>query len=126
MDIIDRLADSCIKGHVVKASAISFAAGLPGGPAMAATVPADFVQFQWHALVLSQKLAYLYGWPDLLEEGEVGEETEFQLTLLFGTMMGAAVAGRGLRMLASRFAAQTAQRLSRQALTRYPVYNLSK
>lgn len=68
-DAIDRIADSCIKGHVLKASSISFATGLPGGWAMAGTIPADLAQFYWHALVLAQKLAYLYGWPDLLENG---------------------------------------------------------
>ena len=38
---------------------------------MAATIPADLAQDFWHAIVLSQKLAYLYGWPDLLEDGEL-------------------------------------------------------
>ena len=58
-DLVDKLADSCIKGHVIKASGISFAAGLPGGWFMAATIPADVGQYFWHAIVLAQKLAYL-------------------------------------------------------------------
>ena len=61
---------------------------------MAGTIPADMAQFYWHALVMAQKLAYLYGWSDLLEEGQVDEQTEFQLTLLIGAMLGAALAGR--------------------------------
>ena len=36
---IDRLADSCIKSHVLKASALSFGTGVWGGWAMLATVP---------------------------------------------------------------------------------------
>ena len=75
-EVIDKLADACIRGHVLKASGISFATGLPGGWAMAGTIPVDLAQFYWHALVLAQKLAYLYGWPDLLEQGQVDEETE--------------------------------------------------
>ena len=126
IDVIDRIADSCIKGHVLKASSISFAAGLPGGWFMAGTIPADLVQYYWHALVLAQKLAYLYGWPDLLEDGEVDEQTELQLTLLIGAMMGAQAAQRGLAELAERFASEVVRRLPRQALTKYAIYNLTK
>ncbi len=125
-DLIDRLADSCIKKHVFGASSISFAAGLPGGWAMAGTIPADLAQYYWHAEVLAQKLAYLYGWPDLLEDGEVDEETELQLTLLIGAMMGAAVANRGLTEIAEQFASQVVKRLPRHALTKNAIYNLTK
>jgi hypothetical protein len=45
---------------------ISAAAGIPGGAAMAATVPADLVQFWMHLLRVLQKLSYLYGWGDLV------------------------------------------------------------
>ena len=121
-EVIDRLADACIRGHVLKASGISFAAGLPGGWAMAGTIPADLAQFYWHALVLAQKLAYLYGWPDLLEQGEVDEETEMHLTLLLGAMMGAAAANQALSELAKRVAGQVARRLPRQALTKTAYY----
>ena len=123
-DLIDKLADSCIRSHVLKASGASFAAGLPGGLVMAGTIPVDVAQLYWHALVMAQKLAYLYGWPDLLEEGEVDEQTEVQLTLLIGAMMGAAAANQGLAELAKRFAGETVRRLPRQALTKtwyYPI-----
>ena len=126
IELVDELADACIRGHVVKASSISFLTGIPGGLAMAATIPADIAQFYWHALVLAQKLAYLYGWQDLLKEGEVDEDTEFQLTLLIGTMMGASAARRGLVDLSERLAVQIAHRLPRQPLTKYAVYNLTK
>ena len=123
-DLIDKLADDCIRRHVLLASGTSFAAGVPGGFAMAGTIPADMAQFYWHALVLAQKLAYLYGWPDLLEEGKVDEQTEFQLTLLIGAMLGAAVANETLAELAKRVAEQTFRRIPRQALTKtwyYPI-----
>ena len=122
--LIDKLADDCIRRHLLLASGTSFAAGLPGGLAMAGTIPADMAQFYWHALVMAQKLAYLYGWPDLLEKGEVDEQTKFFLTLLIGAMLGAALAGDTLAKLAERFAAQTARRLPQQALTKtwyYPI-----
>ena len=125
-EVIDRLADSCIRSHVLKASGTSFAAGVPGGWAMGVTIPADLVQLNWHALVLAQKLAYLYGWPDLLEEGEVDEQTELELTLLFGVMMGVAAAERGLAELTKRFSAQVLRRLPGRALTKTAYYRIAK
>ena len=125
-EVIDTLADSCIRAHVLKASGTSFAAGLPGGLAMAATIPADLLQLHWHALVLAQKLAYLYGWPDLLEEGEPDEQTKLEITLLVGVMLGATVAEKGLAELAKRFAEQIGRRLPRQALTKTLYYPIAK
>ena len=125
-EVIDRLADSCIRSHVLKASGTSFAAGLPGGLVIGATIPADLVQLYWHAMVLAQKLAYLYGWRDLLEEGEADEQTKLDLTLLLGAMMGAAAAERGLAELAKRFSEQVARRLPRQALTKTAYYPIAK
>ncbi|MYC72684.1 MAG: hypothetical protein F4X17_18450 [Gemmatimonadetes bacterium] len=124
--LIDRLADACIKSHVRKASAISFGTGLPGGWAVAATIPADLAQFYWHAIVLSQKLAYLYGWPDLLKEDEADEETKAKITLLIGAMMGAQGANKVISGVAERFAREIARRLPRQALTRTAYYPLIK
>jgi hypothetical protein len=124
--VIDRIATSCINAHVAKASGISFATGLPGGWAIAGTIPADLAFFYWNAFVLSQKLAYLYGWPDLLEQGEVDQETEIQITLLVGALMGSDAARRGLAALAERFVPQAACGLPRQSLTRYAIYNLTK
>ena len=124
--LIDRLADACIKSHVRKAAAISFGTVLPGGWAMAVTIPADLVQFYWHAIVLSQKLAYLYGWPDLLKEDEADEETKAKITLLIGVMMGAQVANKVISEVAERFASEIARRLPRQALTRTAYYPLIK
>lgn len=125
-EVIGRIADSCIRGHVLKASGISFATGLPGGLAMAGTIPADMVQYYWHVLVLAQKLAYLYGWPDLLENSEVDEQTELYLTLLVGAMMGAQAAQRVITQLSERFALQVVRRLPRKALTKYAIYNVTK
>jgi len=124
---IDELAGSCIRWHVLTVSSISFVAGLPGGWWIAGTIPADLAQFYWHAVVLSQKLAYLYGWPDLLDE-EVGvdDETILRITVFVGVMMGAQSANRVLAELAERFAMELARRLPREALTKYGLYNLAK
>lgn len=41
---LDQLAKSCIKNHLRIVSTLSFAYGLPGGFALAATIPADIIQ----------------------------------------------------------------------------------
>jgi len=125
-EAIDKLADASIRHHTLAASGASFFAGIPGGFALAATIPTDLLQLQWNAIQLAQKLAYLYGWPDLLENGEVDEETELQITLLFGAMMGSAAAVRGLREVARRFSLEVIRRLPRQALTKTAYYPIDK
>lgn len=125
--IIDRVAKSCIRSHLYKVSLTSAVAGLPGGLALFATVPADVAQYYWHTLVLSQKLAYLYGWPDLCDENGNLTDTAFDmLTVFIGVMMGAAVANRAIREIAQGFAGQVVKRLPRMALTRGAVYPLVK
>ena len=126
-DLINRLADSCINNHATKAAAISFAAGLPGGWAMLATVPADLAQFFWHVIVLSQKLAYLYGWPSFLDsDGDLDEETLWKLTLFTGAMMGAELANRAISIGARHAALQAMIRIPRIPLTKYILYNMAK
>ena len=93
---------------------------------MAATNPADLLQLHWNALQLALKLAYLYGWPDLLDNGQVDDETEVEITLLFGVMTGAAAAERGLAEIARRFSEQVIRRLPRQALTKTAYYPIAK
>lgn len=65
---IDRIAKSLVEKRTLQSSSASFAAGLPGGVAMAATIPADTLQFFGVALRLAQELAYLYGYKDMWEE----------------------------------------------------------
>ena len=62
-EFIEKKAKDAINFEVTKATAISFAAGLPGGLAMIGTIPADLTQFMGHSLRIVQKLAYLSGMP---------------------------------------------------------------
>lgn len=122
-DRIDALANACINNHTAKVTAISAAAGIPGGLAMAATIPGDMAQYYWHTFVLAQKLAYLYGIPDLRdEEGNLSETSQDMLTLFVGVMMGAAAANNVIKA----FAEQVVKRLPRQALTKTVYYPIIK
>lgn len=124
-EAIERAARGIINSHLAKATVASTAAGIPGGLAIAATMPADIAQYYWHVLVVAQKLGYLYGWPDLLDEkGQITEGTRNVLTLFVGVMFGAQAANKLVGEIAKRVSLQAAKRLPQQALTKtmyYPV-----
>lgn len=124
---IKHLADVCINNHTTKVTAISAVAGMPGGIAMAATIPGDMAQYYWHTFVLAQKLAYLYGFPDLRDEnGNLSETAQDMLTLFVGVMMGAAAANNAIKNLSKAFALQVVKRLPQQALTKTVYYLIIK
>ena len=63
-----KLAKKQIFIRTGESTAVSFAAGSPGGFAMAATIPADVLQFFAMSLRLAQELSYLYGAKDLWQD----------------------------------------------------------
>ena len=147
--VIDRLARQCIRYHTALATTASTVVGLPGGLAMAATMPADLTQYFYHVFVLSQKLAYLYGYPDFFADIEsapsvpdgspIGstpdEETASHeaadspaidlLTIFMGVMMGAPVAEKGIEELSKAVAGSAVSRLPRVAMTRAAIYPIA-
>jgi hypothetical protein len=124
---IRRIATASIKWHRAGVSSVSFVSGLPGGWWIAGTVPADLTQFFWHVLVVLQKLAYLYGWPELFsEDSELDDETLLILTVFIGVMFGAESAAKVLADIAERAAAQVLKRLPRQTLTKWGLYRLAR
>ena len=75
---LDEMASALILRRTSESSAMSFAAGLPGGLALAATIPADTLQFFAMSLRMAQELAYLYGAKDFWTcEGEEGKMVRF-------------------------------------------------
>lgn len=126
-DIIDRIANACINNHTTKVTTTSAVAGMPGGFAMAATIPADMAQYYWHVFVLSQKLAYLYGFPDLRDEkGNLTDTASDMLTLFVGVMMGASAANQAIKGIAKELAKQVVKRLPQKALTKTIYYPIIK
>ena len=76
------MAQKLILKRTSQSSLASFAAGIPRGLAMAATIPADVLQFFGVALRLAQELSYLYGAQDLWQNGQVDDErAESQLIM---------------------------------------------
>ena len=123
---IDRLADEAISYETNKSAAISFVAGIPGGFAMLGTIPADLMQYYAHALRIMQKLAYLYGWGDLLPDSrDADDDTLGVLAVFFGVMLGVGGAAQSLTAFA-RVAAKTAYqnhatKRALMSITWYPV-----
>ena len=125
-ETIKKISRSCINWHTAQAATLSFVAGIPGGWAMAGTIPADLSQLYWHVIVLVQKLAYLYGWPEFAEEGQVDDQTLMEITLFIGVMSGVKGASKAIATLAQKLSLQVVKRLPRQALTKYAIYNIAK
>ena len=93
-ETLDRVARSCIKDNVLRASGTSVLAGLPGGILMALTIPTD-VAF---SLKLAQELGYIYGFNDLwASRNDLSEEAKNTLLLYLGVMLGVNGAGALLR-----------------------------
>ncbi len=121
--VIDEVALHCINMHTAMATTGSTIAGLPGGLALAATIPGDLTQYYYHVVVLSQKLAYLYGFPDFCnEDGELSEESVGLLTIFMGSMMGVKVADQGINELSKGLARSAVGRLPRLAITKTAIY----
>lgn len=100
-EILDSIASRAVRFETNKSSVISFTSGLPGGLTMFAMVPADLLQYFIHAFRIIQKVAYTYGWKDLLGDvDEVDDGTFQKMTLLLGLMMG-------LSKMTSKFTAFT-------------------
>ena len=99
---LHRLAGKSLGKEARRTTVLSFAAGIPGGAAAAATIPADMVQLYGHLLRAVQMLSYLYGWRDTchIEEGEMSEATRRALVLFLGVMAGDERADEELARLA--------------------------
>ena len=97
-ETLDRVARSCIKDNVLRASGTSVLAGLPGGILMALTIPTDVAQFYAFSLKLAQELGYIYGFNDLwASRNDLSEEAKNTLLLYLGVMLGVNGAGALLR-----------------------------
>lgn len=128
-EMIDKIADEVIKYERNCVSGISAALGMPGGVAMAATIPADIAQYYGYMLRATQKLMYLYGFPeiDLEEKGRTFDsETMNILIICLGVMYGVAGANNALKAMAKALAVGVEKQLLRQALTKGTIYPIVK
>ena len=124
-DEIDKMANEVIKYERTCVSGISAALGTPGGWAMAATIPADIVQYYGYTLRATQKLLYLYGFPDIDSEEEglqLDTETLNTIILCLGVMNGVAGANNAIKGMAKALAIGVEKKILNAALTKGAFY----
>ena len=129
VDEIDQIADEVIKFERNCVSGISAALGMPGGAAMVATIPADIAQYYGYMLRATQKLLYLYGFPeiDTEEKGQkFDSETMNILIICLGVMYGAAGANNAIKAMAKALATGVEKKLINAALTKGTIYPIVK
>lgn len=126
-DEISSLAKKVINYETNKVSIISFAAGIPGGTAIAATIPADILQYFGFIIRIMQELAYLYGFPELdLSEENLNSETMNEILIFLGVMFGVQEANAGVKIISTSITQTVVKRLSQKALTKTTTYPIIK
>ena len=126
-DLLKQKASHLLMDRTLASTGASFLAGLPGGLAMAATIPADMLQYYAVALRTAQEIAYLYGEADLWSNGSVDDEKiRNQLILYCGVMFGASGAAQAVRVLSSALAKQALKKIPQPALTKTIYYPIIK
>lgn len=125
--VIEKVAATSIRFETAKVTGLSTAAGIPGGMAMAGTVPADLAQYFGHMIRITQKLAYIYSWPDLFaDDEELDEATAGVLTPFIGVMFGVQTAQTGITKVSTMIAGQVVKKLPQKALTQGTIYPVVK
>lgn len=128
IEMLDRMAAEVVEFEMRKSTAMSFAAGIPGGFAMIGTIPGDITQFYVHAFRIMQKVAYVYGWREFLSDTDhVDDETLGKLTAFLGVMMGVGGASATVTNFAANIARPAIQRqVAGVALTKTAWYTPMK
>lgn len=126
---INLIADNVIKFERNCVTGISAALGAPGGVSMVATLPTDIVQYYGYMLRATQKLMYLYGFPEInVEEKEqtFDSETLNILIICFGVMYGVAGANTAVKAMAAGLAKGISKKIMSTALTKGTLYPIVK
>ena len=126
---IDLIADEVIKFERNCVSGISAALGMPGGVAMVATIPTDIAQYYGYMLRATQKLMYLYGFPEINtveKDHKFDSETMNTLIICMGVMYGVAGANSALKAMANAFSKGVEKKLLNAALTKGTIYPIVK
>lgn len=115
------LAQKHINSTIVQTTAISFASGIPGGLAMAGTIPADILQNMIYSVRLAQQLAYIY---DIDIENNNHIDTDAML-LFLGIMFGVNGAASLLRVTATNTGKYFSKKILKAGLSKtiwYPIF----
>ena len=121
--VLYEIARECINYEKKKVSALSFATGSGGFVG----IPADLAQYMAHVLRISQKLAYIYGDPEIRSiEGSMDEKTQKIILLFIGVMYGVSGANKVIAEISKSLAGKVGKDILRAALTKTAWYPLLK
>ena len=124
---INKIANQVIQHETNKVAGISFAAGLPGGFAMAATIPADVIQYFAFTIRAIQEIAYLYGFDEFdFKEEELDSYAMDQILIFLGAMYGIPGVNDSIKVIAEAAAQKTSKALANEALTKTEIYPVVK
>jgi len=127
LEQMDKAANKFITTNVTQSSAAAFGLGLPGGFAMAASIPADIMQNFAFSLRLSQQLAYIYGFENLFpENSEMNEKTKHTLIAFLGIMFAVTGSGTVLKAIAPNIGKYAARQALEKPLTKTVWYPMLK
>ena len=128
LDVIDKIADDVIQYERLCVSGISTALSAPGGFAMVATLPTDIAQYYGYMLRATQKLLYLYGFPeiDVKDEQLIDSGTMNTFIICMGVMYGVAGANTALKSIAKALGLGVEKKLIQTALTKGTIYPIVK
>lgn len=120
---IEKAASSIINSHTAKATTVSTISGIPGGLAMLVSIPADLANYYYHVVLVGQKLGYLYGFPDMIDDsGRLTQDGEIMLTAFIGVMNKVKMANELIKNiaveLAKRMTGETAVRVAGNILSK--------
>lgn len=119
--VLYEIARECIDYEQKKVSALSFVTGSGGFVG----IPADLAQYLAHVLRISQKLAYIYGYPEILSiEGSMDEKTQKIILLFIGVMYGVSGANKVIAEISRSLAGKVGKDILRAALTKTAWYPL--
>lgn len=121
--ILKKIARECIKYETYQVSTLSLGTGFGG----VFGITADFAQYLVHVLRISQKLAYIYGYPSIISiDGGMDDATKNIILLFIGMMYGVKRTNEVIAKLSITLAEQIAKNISREALTKTAWYPLLK
>lgn len=126
---INIIADSVIKYERNCVSGISALISAPGNLSMAVSVSADIIQYYGYMLRATQKLMYLYGFPEInVEEKECSFDSETLniLIICLGVMYGVAGANKAIKIMATGLGKGLSKKIMNTALTKGTIYPLAK
>lgn len=115
LDDIESVAKKLINKQSKRVAVVSGAAGIPGGAGMLLSIPADLANFYYHVVTIGQKIGYLYGFPDMLDDKEnLTEYGKLMLTAFIGVMNNVTTANEIIKRIAS----EAARRVGEETATR--------